>query len=136
MPPMESITTLLTEGDPAIAVVGATDNPAKYGNRIYRNLKSKGYRVYPVNPSRDTIDGDRAYADLAELPENPDIINYVVPPQRTLRLLERAKELGFMRVWIQPGAENQDVIDYLDANGFEYLAKMCIMVQSQRRPAI
>ena len=124
------------ESDPAIAIVGATDNPAKYGSRIYRNLKGKGYRVYPVNPSRDTIDGDRAYADLAELPKRPDIVNYVVPPQRTLRVLERAQELGFMRVWIQPGAEDQHVIDYLDANGFEYLAKVCITVQSQRRRTI
>ena len=133
---METISTLLNEGDPVIAIVGATDNPAKYGNRIYRDLKSKGLRVYPINPTRDTINGDRAYADLADLPEKPDIINYVVPPPRTLRLLARAKELGFMRVWIQPGAEDEDVMDFLDANGFEYLAKVCIMAHSRVRPAI
>ena len=133
---MESINVLLAEGDPTIAIVGATDNPAKYGYRIYRDLKCKGYRVYAVNPARDTIDGDRAYADLADLPEKPDIINYVVPPQRTLRLLNRAKQLGFMRVWIQPGAEDEDVMDFLDANGFEYLAKVCIMAHSRVRPAI
>ncbi len=46
---METITTLLNEGDPVIAIVGASDNPAKYGNRIYRDLKGKGYRVYPIN---------------------------------------------------------------------------------------
>lgn len=133
---MESISTLLNEGDPAIAIVGATDNPAKYGNRIYRDLKAKGYRVYPINPTRATIDGDPAYADLADLPETPDVITYVVPPRRTLRLLKRAKELGFMRVWVQPGAENQEVMAYLDDSGFEYEAKACIMVRSRVRPAI
>ena len=96
---METISTLLDKGDPVIAIVGASDNPAKYGNRIYRDLKGKGYRVYPINPTQDTIDGDPAYADLADLPETPDIVNYVVPPPRTLRLLKRAKELGLMRVW-------------------------------------
>lgn len=133
---METISTLLDEGDPVIAIVGATDNPAKYGNRIYRDLKGKGYRVYPVNPTRDTIDGDPAYADLADLPETPDIVNYVVPPPRTLRLLKRAKELGLMRVWVQPGAESADVMAYLNDNGFDYLANACIMVRSRVQPAI
>jgi predicted CoA-binding protein len=133
---METISTLLDEGNPVIAIVGATDNPAKYGNRIYRDLKGKGYRVYPVNPARDTIDGDPAYADLADLPETPDIVNYVVPPPRTLRLLKRAKELGLTRVWVQPGAENADVMAYLNDNGFDYLANACIMVRSRVQPAI
>ena len=133
---METISTLLNEGNPVIAIVGATDNPAKYGNRIYRDLKGKGYRVYPVNPTRDTIDGDPAYADLADLPETPDIVNYVAPPPRTLRLLKRAKELGLMRVWVQPGAESADVMAYLNDNGFDYLANACIMVHSRVQPAI
>ena len=128
---MDTITTLLHEGNPTIAIVGATDNPEKYGNRIYRDLKEKGFRVHPVNPTKATIDGDKAYADLGDLPESPDIVNFVVPPPRTLRLLERAKELGLMNVWIQPGAENDDVIAYLDANGFNYLANACIMVWSR-----
>ena len=133
---METISTLLDEGNPVIAIVGATDNPAKYGNRIYRDLKGKGYRVYPINPTRDTIDGDPAYADLADLPETPDIVNYVVPPPRTLRLLKRAKELGLMRVWVQPGAESADVMAYLNDNGFDYMANACIMVRSRVQPAI
>jgi len=133
---MDTISTLLNEGNPVIAIVGATDNPGKYGNRIYRDLKGKGYRVYPVNPTKDTIDGDPAYADLGDLPETPDIVNFVVPPQRTLRLLERAKELGLMTVWIQPGAENEAVLAYLADNGFEYLANACIMVWSRVEPAI
>jgi hypothetical protein len=76
------------------------------------------------------------YADLADLPESPDIVTYVVPPPRTLRLLERAKELGLMRAWVQPGAENEDVMAYLDTNGFDYMAKACIMVASRVQPAI
>jgi predicted CoA-binding protein len=128
---MNTITTLLHESNPSIAIVGATDNPEKYGNRIYRDLKAKGFRVYPVNPTKDKIDGDTAYADLGDLPEAPDIVNFVVPPTRTLRLLERAKELGLMNVWVQPGAENEDVLAYLDTHGFDYLTNACIMVWSR-----
>ena len=91
---MDPITTLLSESDPVIAVVGATDNLHKYGSVIYRDPKAKGYRVYPVNPTRDTVDGDTVYRDLRELPETPDIVNIVVPPRRTMRVLDLAEELG------------------------------------------
>ncbi|MCJ7780995.1 MAG: CoA-binding protein [Acidimicrobiia bacterium] len=133
---MDTISTLLNEGDPVVAVVGATDNPQKFGNRIYRDLKGKGFRVYPVNPSRDTVDGDLSYARLSDLPEKPDIINFVVPPTRTLRVLEQAKELGFTTVWIQPGAENETVKAYLEEHGFEYLVNACIMVRARFRSTI
>jgi hypothetical protein len=133
---MDTINTLLNEGDPVIAVVGATDNPRKYGNRIYLDLKDKGFRVYPVNATRATVDGDPVFATLAELPETPDIVNFVVPPTRTLRVLEQAKDLGFTTVWVQPGAENEDVMDYLEEHDFDYLANACIMVWARTRSTI
>jgi predicted CoA-binding protein len=133
---MDTISTLLNEGDPVVAVVGATDNPRKYGNLIYLDLKEKGFRVYPVNPTRATVDGDPTFATLAELPEAPDIVNFVVPPTRTLRVLKQAKGLGFTTVWVQPGAENEDVLSYLDEQGFDYLANACIMVRARVRSTI
>ncbi|NIQ54637.1 MAG: CoA-binding protein, partial [Gemmatimonadetes bacterium] len=51
-----------------MAVVGATDSPDKYGGIIYRDLKRRGFRVFAVNPGRETVDGDPAYAGLADLP--------------------------------------------------------------------
>lgn len=133
---MDTISTLLNEGDPVVAVVGATDNPRKYGNLIYLDLKEKGFRVYPVNPTRATVDGDPTFATLAELPEAPDIVNFVVPPTRTLRVLKQAKGLGFTTVWVQPGAENEDVLSYLDEQDFDYLANACIMVRARVRSTI
>jgi uncharacterized protein len=131
---MDPISALL-EGDPVIAVVGANDNPAKYGSVIYRDLKAKGYRVYAVNPNRDTVDGDRAYPDLADLPDTPDIIDIVVPPRQTVRVLDRAAELGLNNIWVQPGAEDQAVMDRLAEGGFNYLANACIMVRARTRAA-
>lgn len=130
---MDIISTLLIEGDPVVAIIGATGNPRKYGNRIYLDLKAKGFRVYPVNPARIEVDGDPAYASIADLPETPDLINFVVPPPRTLRILEQAKELGLTAVWIQPGAENDDVLSYLDEHGFDCVTNDCIMVRTGLR---
>lgn len=132
---MDPITALLYETDPVIAVVGATDNLNKYGAVIYRDLKAKGYRVYAVNRTRDTVDGDTAYADLGALPETPDIVNIVVPPQRTLRVLDKAEELGIKNIWVQPGAEDQAVMERLESGPFQYLANACIMVRARAKTA-
>lgn len=128
---MVDIVALLIEPDTTVAVVGATDNPAKYGFVIYRDLKRKGYRVYPVNPNRDTVDGDRCYASLRELPEKPTIVNVVVPPSVTREVLEESRELGIDNVWLQPGSESPEALAYLQEHELNYLAHACIMVESR-----
>jgi len=129
----DPISTLLNGHDPLVAIVGATDNPHKYGSVIYRDLKAKGYRVVPVNPHRATVAGDDAFPTLAALPAAPDVVNFVVPPDQTLAVLREAKELGYTTVWVQPGASSPAVEDYLVEGGFAYLANACIMVQAPVR---
>jgi uncharacterized protein len=130
---MNDIATLLHRDDTTVAIVGATDDPSKYGSVIYRDLKRKGFDVFAVNPGRDTVDGDPAYKALEDLPVTPSIVNIVVPPAATLDVLRKAKELGYRNVWVQPGAESAEVMAYLTENDFNYLANACIMVQSRVR---
>ncbi len=130
---MNDIATLLHRDDTTVAVVGATDDPSKYGSVIYRDLKSKGFDVYPVNPNRDTVDGDPAFKSLDSLPADPTIVNIVVPPAATLAVLRKAEELGYRNVWVQPGAESPEVMAFLTERDFNYLANSCIMVQSRVR---
>ncbi len=128
---MVDILTLLEAPDTTIALVGATDNPSKYGHTIYHDLKRKGYRVTPVNPRRDTVGGDKAYRTVAEVPERPTIVNFVIPPKSTLDVLEQCLELGLMNVWLQPGAESPAVLEFIQEHGFNYLANACIMVETR-----
>lgn len=125
------IPTLLHQPGTSVAVVGATDHPAKYGGKIYRDLKRKGFRVFAVNPYRDEVDGDPCYHSLTDLPETPTIVDFVVPPPRTLDTLAECLRLGYMNVWIQPGAEDDLVLEYLTAHGFNHLANACIMVHAR-----
>ncbi|MDX1690587.1 MAG: CoA-binding protein [Acidimicrobiia bacterium] len=128
---MSTIMELLrTPETTTVAVVGATDRPGKYGGIIYRDLKAKGFTVFGVNPYRDSVDGDRSYRTLDDLPEAPDLVDYVVPPARTLEVLQDAERLGYTTAFVQPGAEDDDVIEFLDDHGFDYLANTCIMVRS------
>jgi predicted CoA-binding protein len=130
---MNDIATLLHRDDTTVAIVGATDDPSKYGSVIYRDLKHKGFEVYPVNPNRATVDGDQSYNSLDALPVEPTIVNIVVPPETTLAVLKKAEELGYMNVWVQPGAESPEVMAHLTESDFNYLANACIMVQSRVR---
>lgn len=117
--------------DPLIAVVGATDHRAKYGGVIYRDLKAKGYRVVAINPLRESVDGDRCYATLDELDDVPDIVNFVVPPTRTLRLLDDVAALGDVAVWIQPGAADDAVRARVSELGLPALIDACIMFRAR-----
>ncbi|MDK1017305.1 MAG: CoA-binding protein [Actinomycetota bacterium] len=119
--------------DPLIAVVGATDEPGKYGGRIYRDLKAKGYRVVAVNLTRPTVDGDAAYKSVSGLPQTPDIVNVVIPPPRTLELLDEIAEIPDVAVWIQPGAADDAVRDRVRVLGLPALIDACIMVQTRSK---
>ena len=119
--------------DPLIAVVGATDAPGKYGGKIYRDLKSKGYRVAAVNPGRATVDGDPTFASVADLPEAPDIVNIVVPPPRTMRILDEVAAMDDVAVWIQPGAGNAEVRERVAELEIPALIDACIMIEARSR---
>jgi predicted CoA-binding protein len=96
------------------AVVGAVINPEKYGNMIYRKLKSRGYKVYAVNPIYKEIEGDVCYGSLSELPVKPEVVNFVVSPKRSLLYINEAKELGIEYLWFQPGTYDENVLNKVD----------------------
>ena len=129
---MDDFAARLLDPATSIAVVGATDDPAKFGGRIYRNLKGKGYRVLAVNPGRETVDGDPCYPSLAALPAKPTLVDVVVPPRVTLEVLRQCLALGLTRVWLQPGSEDAAALAFAAENGLMVRAGDCIMVRAGR----
>jgi len=110
------------------AVVGVSRSPEKYGHQVYKDLKEAGYVVYPVNPSIDGVLGDRCYHSLSELPEKPDVVDTVVPPHVTEKIVEECKELGIERVWMQPGSESEQAMEFCRRNHIKVVHDMCVMV--------
>lgn len=133
MSPVETFDQILARPDASVAVVGASDRSDKYGAVIYRDLKRKGYTVHAVNPNRDTVDGDPAYPTLADLPAAPDIVNLVVPPSVGVEVATQALDLGYDRIWAQPGAESPELLALLQEADADYLAHACIMVRTRSR---
>jgi uncharacterized protein len=114
------------------AVVGATDNPQKYGHRIYQTLKDHGYEVYPVNPKLKELEGNRCYSNLAEIPVKVDVVDFVVPPNITEEMLKQCKELGLNRIWLQPGSENETVIAFCLENNLKLIHGVCVILSRER----
>lgn len=109
------------------AVVGANDNPEKYGNMIYKKLRTRGYKVYPVNPNYETIEGDKCYKDLSSLPEKPEVLDMVVSPKRGISVIEEAIRLGIKNIWLQPGTHNEELMNLAAENGLNAV-KACVLV--------
>ena len=114
------------------AVVGASQNPDKYGFKVFKTLKEAGYVVYPVNPNATEVLGDKCYPSLKSLPKKPDVVSLVVPPPVTEEIVKECKRLGIKNVWMQPGAESKKAIDYCEANKINVLHDICVIVESIR----
>ena len=110
------------------AVVGATDNPEKYGNQIFKNLKSRGYEVYPINPKLKELDGVKCYPSLADIPVKVDVVDFVVPPEVTEAIIKECKRLGLDRIWLQPGSESEAAIAYCHENKLKVVHDVCVML--------
>lgn len=93
------------------ALVGVTKDENKFGYKIFKILKEKGYTVYGINPKYDEIEGEKIYKSLNELPEKVDCVNVVVNSKIALKLIDDIVDAGINNVWFQPGTYDKDVIE-------------------------
>ncbi len=125
------ILQLLKEKTTRIALIGATNDKSKYGNIIYKDLKSKNIPVYGINPKASTIEGDPVYKDVEALGFKPEILNFVVPPKIAFLMIQDLVSKGYDNFWLQPGAESDEILSYLDSKNKTYLANVCVMVETR-----
>ena len=111
------------------AVVGVSQNPNKYGHQVYKDLKEGGYIVYPINPKIDEVLGDRCYPSLSDLPGKPDVVDTVVPSHVTEEVVKECKALGIDKVWMQPGSESKEAIEFCEKSGIQVVHDVCVMVK-------
>ena len=114
------------------AIVGASQDRAKFGYRVFRSMRQAGYTVYPVNPKGGELEGAKVYPSLADLPQPPEVVDLVVPPEVTEQVVEEAHQLGLTRIWMQPGAESPKAIAYCHAHGMQVVSQACAMVHKRQ----
>ena len=111
-----------------IAIVGVSANQEKWGFKIYEELKSSGFRVYPINPKHKRIGPDTCYPNLEALPEIPYVVITVVSPNVTEQIVKQCRKLGIKRVWMQPGSESEKAIKFCKHNNIEIMHDACFVV--------
>jgi predicted CoA-binding protein len=114
------------------AVVGASQDRHKFGNRVFRSMRQAGYIVYPVNPKGGELEGAKVYPTLADLPEAPEVIDLVVPPAVSEQVVREANDLGLSRVWMQPGAESKAAIAFCRQHGIQVIYDACAMIHKRQ----
>ena len=112
----------------SIALVGASNNPKKYGNKILLDLLEKGHIVYPINKNESQIEGLKSYKKVSDLPSIPSIINFVVPPNEGIEVTKDLVKKGYDNFWYQPGAESIEISNFLESNKKNFIDDKCIMV--------
>jgi predicted CoA-binding protein len=93
-----------------VAVVGASNDRSKFGNKALRAFQAEGYHVIPVNLTESTVEGLAAYPSVLDIPGTLDMATIYVPPQATLGLLDELQRKQVPEIWINPGAESDEVI--------------------------
>jgi predicted CoA-binding protein len=114
----------------AYAVIGASTNREKYGNKVLRCYLQNYLTVYPVNPKDDFIEGLICLKDLSDLPKSVASISIITTPEITEKIVEQAIKKGIKNIWIQPGAESDLAINNCLKNKINIIANgPCILVE-------
>ena len=116
-----------------VAVVGASNDPRKFGSIILRAVQGRGSVVVPVTPSSSSVDGVDAVARLADAADSVDFASFVVPPARALKALASLPERLRLPVWFQPGSYDDDVLAWCKSRAFPLLVGPCILVEFDAR---
>ena len=95
----------------SVAVIGASKDRRKYGNKAVRAYEEHGFRVLPVNLSETTIEGLPTYASLDDVPEPVDYVSLYVPPAVGLKLLPAIAAKKPKELWLNPGSESDELIE-------------------------
>ena len=93
-----------------VAVIGASSNRNKFGNRALRAFRQQGYTVVPINPREAEVEGLKAYASVLDVPGTIDMASFYVPPEIGERVIGEVAKKGIAEVWLNPGAESDALI--------------------------
>ncbi len=121
----------------SVAVVGMSKNPSKPANEVPMLLSRHGYRIIPINPSADEIEGMKAYKTIADVPNEIEILNVFRPSKEALEITKQAaarkKEKGDIQViWLQLGIVNDEAKKLAEENGIEFIQDKCMKIEYQR----
>lgn len=102
-----------------VAVIGASSDRRKFGNKAFRAFKRRGYTVIPVNPNETEVEGAKTVASINDVPGRVHMATFYVPPDVGVRVMDEVAAKGVKDVWLNPGADAPEVIARARALGLQ-----------------
>jgi len=110
-----------------VAIIGASNNRQKFGNKAVRAFRSQGFEVYPVNPKEAVIEGLIAFKNVRDIPVRPAMVSVYVPPEVLLTVLPDIAARGCDELWLNPGSESPAVIAEAERLGLNVIQACSII---------
>ena len=110
-----------------IAIIGASADRSKFGNKAVRAFVRQGYTVYPVNPKEAEIEGLPAFKSIVEIPVRPNLISVYLPPPVLLKVLPAIAAKGCDEFWLNPGTESDEVLAEAERLGLNVIQACSIV---------
>jgi predicted CoA-binding protein len=111
----------------SIAIIGASADRSKFGNKAVRAFVQQGYTVYPVNPKEAEIEGLPAFKSIADVPVRPNLISVYLPPPVLLQVLPAIAAKGCDEFWLNPGTESDEVLAEVERLGLNVIQACSIV---------
>ena len=111
-----------------LAVAGVSRSEKKFGNQVFRELKSKGHSVIPINPNADQIDGETCYKHVSDLPASVESLLILTPKDQTDEILRGAIQKGIKNIWVQQMSETQESLRIAEEYQKEIIFGKCIFM--------
>ena len=93
-----------------VAIIGASVDRSKFGNKAVRAFVRQGFTVYPVNPKETHIEGLAAFKSIAEVPVRPNLVSVYLPPPVLMKVLPDIAAKGCDELWLNPGTASREVL--------------------------
>ena len=110
-----------------VAVVGASNDRSKFGNKAVRAFVQRGYEVFPSNPHESKIEGLAAFKSVKEVPGRPEMVTVYVPPQILLGILPEIANKGCDELWLNPGTDSDEVLAEAERLGLNSIRACSIL---------
>jgi predicted CoA-binding protein len=117
-----------------VAIVGASNDRSKFGNKALRAFRAEGHTVIPINPHESQVEGVKAYASVVDVPGAIDMATVYVPPDIGIGLLAEFERKQIPEIWVNPGAESDELMAEASRRGLNVIFA-CSIVGIGRNPA-
>jgi predicted CoA-binding protein len=110
-----------------VAIIGASNDRQKFGNKAVRAFRQQGYTVYPVNPKETEVEGLAAFKSILDVPVRPQMVSVYLPPPVVLKVLPEIAAKGCDELWLNPGTESDEVLAVAERLGLN-VVQACSIV--------